>query len=62
VLRRMGQARFALLLALLPVTATAVGLVVLRQVPTLPEALGILARVIGLTIRTREVEPVPAPL
>jgi inner membrane transporter RhtA len=62
VLRRMGQARFALLLALLPVTATAVGLVVLRQVPTLPEALGILAVVIGLTIRTREVEPGPAPL
>jgi inner membrane transporter RhtA len=62
VLRRMGQARFALLLALLPVTATAVGLVVLRQVPTLPEALGILAVVGGLTIRTRDVEPGPAPL
>jgi inner membrane transporter RhtA len=54
VLRRTGQAAFALLLALLPVTATAVGLVVLRQVPTLPEALGILAVVVGLTMRTRD--------
>jgi inner membrane transporter RhtA len=62
VLRRTGQARFALLLALLPVTATAVGLVVLRQVPTLPEALGILAVVVGLTIRTREGKPSPEPL
>lgn len=62
VLRRMGQARFALLLALLPVTATAVGLAVLRQVPTLPEALGILAVVTGLTIRTRGTTGGPAPL
>lgn len=62
VLRRMGQARFALLLALLPVTATAVGLVVLRQVPTVLEALGIFAVAAGLTIRTRDVRPTPEPL
>lgn len=62
VLRRMGQSRFALLLALLPVTATAIGLVVLRQVPTLPEAIGIFAVVAGLTIRTRREEPAPEPL
>ncbi|MGB3440972.1 MAG: EamA family transporter [Actinophytocola sp.] len=62
VLRRTGQASFALLLALLPVTATVIGLVVLRQVPSLPEALGILAVVIGLTMRTRDREPFPEPL
>jgi inner membrane transporter RhtA len=63
VLRRMGQARFALLLALLPVTATTIGLLVLRQVPTLPEALGILAVAAGLTIRTRAGhEQPPEPL
>jgi inner membrane transporter RhtA len=62
VLRRMGQSRFALLLALLPVTATVVGLVALRQVPTPLEALGILAVVVGLTIRTRGGEPGPDPL
>lgn len=62
VLRRTGQAAFALLLALLPVTATVVGLVVLRQVPTPPEALGILAVVAGLTMRTRDRQPTPEPL
>lgn len=53
VLRRLGQASFALLLALLPVTATVVGLVVLRQVPSVPEAFGIAAVVGGLTLRSR---------
>jgi inner membrane transporter RhtA len=62
VLRRMGQARFALLLALLPVTATVIGLLVLGQVPTVPEATGILAVVAGLTIRTREAAPRQDPL
>ncbi|MFC4858549.1 EamA family transporter [Actinophytocola glycyrrhizae] len=62
VLRRMGHTSFALLLALLPVTATAIGLLVLRQVPTLPEALGILAVVLGLTMRTRDRAPRAEPL
>jgi inner membrane transporter RhtA len=53
VLRRTGQAAFALLLALLPVTATVIGLVVLRQVPSPPEAVGILAVVGGLALRSR---------
>ncbi|WP_342770166.1 EamA family transporter [Xylanimonas allomyrinae] len=41
VLRRTGTATFAVLTALLPATAVAVGAVVLRQVPTLPEAAGL---------------------
>jgi inner membrane transporter RhtA len=59
VLRRgVDRARFAVLLALLPVTATLTGLVLLGQVPTPPEALGILAVVGGVALRYRE--PVPA--
>jgi len=59
VLRRgVDRARFAVLLALLPVTATLTGLVLLGQVPTPPEALGILAVVGGVALRSRE--PVPA--
>jgi inner membrane transporter RhtA len=54
VLRRLGQASFALLLALLPVIATLVGLVVLRQVPSIPEAIGISAVVVGLGLRSRD--------
>lgn len=50
VLVRIGRARFALLLALLPTTATAVGAVVLSQTPTAAEAFGILAVVIAVVI------------
>lgn len=51
VLRRMGRARFAVLLALLPTTATVVGLVALAQVPRPVEALGIAAVVVAVALR-----------
>jgi inner membrane transporter RhtA len=54
VLRRVGQARFAVLLALLPATATVVGLVGLAQVPTPAEAAGIAAVVAAVALRSRE--------
>lgn len=63
VLRRLGQARFAVLLALLPVTATVMGFVVLHQVPRPLEAVGTLAVVAGVAVGSRRetrVEP-PAP-
>ncbi|MHA3024580.1 EamA family transporter [Mycobacterium sp. BMJ-28] len=41
VLTRVGRARFALLLALLPATAAVIGALVLHQVPAVPEMLGI---------------------
>ncbi|WP_285593967.1 EamA family transporter [Actinomycetospora sp. NBRC 106378] len=58
VLRRVGRARFALLLALLPLTATVVGLVGLAQVPAPLEAVGIAAVVVGVALRR---EPAPDP-
>ena len=66
VLVRVGRARFALLLALLPATATVVGAVVLTQVPTLLESLGILAVIAavvlgGLPGRTRGGAPTLPP-
>jgi inner membrane transporter RhtA len=51
VLRRVGRARFAVLLALLPLTATLVGLVALAQVPAPVEAVGIAAVVVGVALR-----------
>jgi inner membrane transporter RhtA len=51
VLRRIGTATFSVLLALLPATATVVGAVVLRQVPTWPEVVG-LALVTGAIAMT----------
>jgi inner membrane transporter RhtA len=60
VLRRIGRARFAVLLALLPVTAALVGLVALHQVPGWAEAAGILAVVTAVALRTRDGDPEPA--
>jgi inner membrane transporter RhtA len=61
VLRRLGQARFAVLLALLPATATAVGLVALAQIPNLLEGVGIAAVVAAVALRSREGDT-PEPL
>ena len=54
VLVQIGSAKFALLLALLPVTATLIGVVVLRQVPTIVEIAGIALVVVALLLSARE--------
>lgn len=54
VLRRVGQARFAVLLALLPATATVVGLVGLAQVPSLADGCGIAAVIAAVALRSRD--------
>jgi Predicted permease, DMT superfamily len=54
VLRRVGQARFAVLLALLPATAALVGLIALAQVPGLLEAVGIAAVIVAVALRSRD--------
>ena len=61
VLRRLGQARFAVLLALLPATAAIVGLVGLGQVPGVGEAIGIAAVVGAVALRSRDGDA-PEPL
>ena len=52
-----AQARFAVLLALLPATATVVGLVALAQVPGPAEAVGIAAVVGAVALRSRDGDP-----
>ncbi|NMI01738.1 EamA family transporter [Pseudonocardia acidicola] len=60
VLRRVGQARFAVLLALLPVMATVIGLVALGQIPGPLEAVGIGAVITAVALRSRDGDtPVP---
>jgi inner membrane transporter RhtA len=54
VLRRVGRARFAVLLALLPVTASAIGFVVLRQLPRPLELAAIGLVVAAVALRTRD--------
>ncbi len=52
VLRRVGQARFAILLALLPVTASVIGLLALGQVPRPLEAVGIAFVAVAVAVRS----------
>jgi inner membrane transporter RhtA len=61
VLRRVGQARFAVLVALLPATATVVGLIALAQVPSVLEAVGIAAVIAAVALRSRDGDE-PAPV
>jgi inner membrane transporter RhtA len=67
VLVQIGSAKFALLLALLPVTAALIGVVVLRQIPTPLEVTGIALVVIALALSARgstesHAESPPSPL
>lgn len=55
---RLPQATFALLLSLLPASATIIGVVVLRQIPSLLEIAGILLVAGGVALH-REVEALP---
>ncbi|WP_192180879.1 EamA family transporter [Mesorhizobium amorphae] len=47
---RLPRASFALMLSLLPVTATLIGVVVLRQIPSLTDCLGITLVVAGVAV------------
>ena len=47
---RLPRASFALLLALLPATATVVGVIVLAQIPSLTDVLGVLLVMAGVAI------------
>jgi len=51
---RLARATFALMLSLLPATATAVGVVVLRQVPSLIEVGAIALVILGVALHRRE--------
>jgi inner membrane transporter RhtA len=62
VMRRLDPSRFALLLALLPVTATAIGAIALGQRPSPLEISGIALVVAGIATRDRRGERVPATI
>jgi inner membrane transporter RhtA len=55
---RLTRAAYALMVSLLPATATVVGLLVLTQVPTLADALGIALVIAGVALHR---EPTPPP-
>jgi inner membrane transporter RhtA len=47
---RLPRSSFALLLALLPATATIIGVIVLAQIPSLKDVLGVLIVMAGVAI------------
>ena len=51
---RLPRATFSLMLALLPVFATVIGAIVLRQVPTVQDAAGITLVVLGVALHQQE--------
>ena len=57
---RLPRATYALLVSLLPATATVIGVVVLTQIPTVTEIAGVLLVVAGVAVhRPRAPEPEP---
>ena len=48
---RLSTATFALMLSLLPATACLIGIIVLRQIPTLSELTGVGAVVAGVALK-----------
>ncbi|MEI7548224.1 MAG: EamA family transporter [Actinomycetota bacterium] len=54
VMRRIPTRRFAVLLALLPVTAMAVGFMALSQTPSLPDLFGAAMVIAGVVIQERD--------
>jgi inner membrane transporter RhtA len=54
---RLSRATFALLLALLPATATGIGVLMLGQVPTAAEVCGVLLVVLGVAVRQDDAGP-----
>jgi inner membrane transporter RhtA len=58
---RMPRATFALMLALLPACATAIGAIVLGQVPTIEELCGIALVVLGLLVHVPPAKERSAP-
>jgi len=49
-MRRLPRATYALLVALLPATATVIGVLVLAQIPTVAEIFGVLLVIIGVAV------------
>src|SRR3954468_3498592 len=58
---RLTRAAYALMVSLLPATATVVGLLVLMQVPTVTDALGIALVIVGVALHREPTPPPDAP-
>ena len=60
-MRRLARSTYALMVSLLPATATVIGIVVLAQVPSWVEAAGVALVVAGVALHREPVAPAPEP-
>jgi inner membrane transporter RhtA len=60
-MKRLSRAAYALMVSLLPATATVVGLIVLTQVPTATDAAGIALVIAGVALHREPTPPPDAP-
>ena len=58
---RLPRASFAFLLALLPATATIIGVIVLRQIPSAIDVIGVVLVMIGVAVHKPAPLPIPVP-
>ena len=58
-MRRLSRATYALMVSLLPATATVVGIVVLTQIPSPAEAAGVALVIAGVALHREPPEPPP---
>jgi inner membrane transporter RhtA len=56
---RLPRATFSLMLALLPATATLIGVVVLRQIPSIGELIGIVVIAVAVALHQPAEKPEP---
>jgi inner membrane transporter RhtA len=59
-MRRLARATYALMVSLLPATATVIGVVVLAQIPSWNEALGVALVIVGVAVHREREEPEPS--
>jgi len=60
-MRRLTRGAYALMTSLLPATATVIGVVVLAQVPSVTEMLGVALVVLGVALHRTPMTPPPQP-
>jgi inner membrane transporter RhtA len=58
-MRRLARATYALMVSLLPATATVIGVIVLAQVPSWNETLGVALVIVGVALHREAAEPAP---
>jgi inner membrane transporter RhtA len=58
-MRRLARATYALMVSLLPATATVIGIVVLTQIPSLVEVAGVALVIAGVALHREPPEPRP---